>query len=129
MTDGGQVLSAIEADQAEFYNTLGAPQDDEVMFIGKKVAQRNKQSRKGAASLPNRQILPSFKKQYRSPNLVTGQKNVHIYKAPNPSFNFRNRNNAFNASNETPMEVYLRSVDGAPISRIADANERRFKKP
>ena len=39
VTDGGQVLSAVEADQQEFYNTIAAPnQDDEVMFIGRKVA-------------------------------------------------------------------------------------------
>ena len=78
---------------------------------------------------PNRTAYPSFKSGKFRPNLTTGQKNIHMYKVPNPSFNYKNRNNAFNATNETPMEVYLRSVDGATIARMSETNERRFKKP
>ena len=124
------MLSAVE-DQTEFYNTvMGEPQDDEVMFIGRKVNSRVNKNRKGATSLqPNRTGYPSFKGGKFRPNLTTGQKNIHMYKVPNPSFNHKNRNTAFNATNETPMEVYLRSVDGATIARMSEVNERRFKKP
>ena len=40
VTDGNQVLSAL--DDQGYYNTLGAEQDDEVMFIGRKVNSRAK---------------------------------------------------------------------------------------
>ena len=97
------------------------------MFIGRKVNSRAKQTRKGA-SLPNRVGHPTLKGKAKA-NLATGQSNIHMYKVPNPSFNYKNRNRIFEASNETPMEVYLRSVEGAAMARISDANERRFKKP
>ena len=86
VTDGNQVLSAVE-DQG-YYNTLGVDHDDEVMFIGRKVNTRAKQSRKGNTSMPNRVDYPTFKggSKFR-PNLTTGRQNVHMHKVPNPSFN------------------------------------------
>ena len=52
-----------------------------------------------------------------------------MHKIPNPSFNCRNQIDDFNALTDTPMEVYLRSVEGVPMASMEGANNRRFKKP
>ena len=97
------------------------------MFIGRKVNSKASHNRKGATSLPSRTGYSNtqFKGKFR-PNAATGQ---NMYKIPNPSFNYKNRTSTMNSSNETPMEVYLKSVDNQALARISDANERKMKKP
>ena len=79
--------------------------------------------------MPNRgyQNLKGINNKLKTIN--PGKQNVNMHKIPNPSFNYRNRADDINASTDTPMEVYLRSVEGMPMTSMEDANNRRFKKP
>ena len=103
------------------------PHDDEVMFIGRKVASKTPKMRKGAMSLQSKQNQ-GMRRTLKS-SMVNGQsKQVVMRGAVNPSFSRRHQK--LNASTETPMEVYLRSVDGIPSSKLSEAAERNFtRKP
>ena len=103
------------------------PHEDEVMFIGRKVASKTPKMRKGALSLQSRQN-EGIRRTIKSSMLNGKSKQVVMRGTANPSFSRKHQK--LNASTETPMEVYLRSVDGMPSSKISEAADRNFtRKP